>query len=83
MIGDWISGEMLPHQNSSMTLTNMERIRALKIWTRSIQAKLEELEKDQGINQEEILRDQIMLNATQKEIQRLERKSLLNEFMIE
>ena len=51
----------------------MKQLRTLQ---KSIQDKLIELDKDPVLNKESIMKEEALLEATQKEIQRLEKKTL-------
>ena len=69
--------------DSSFTMRNMQKIHDLRMLARSIEERLSTLENVAKASPEEIFRERVMLKTTQKEIQRLERKSLLNEFIID
>jgi hypothetical protein len=53
----------------------MQLVKDLKTFARAVQSKIDELEKDPSPNQQLIYQEKIILETTQKEIQRLERKA--------
>ena len=56
-----------------LSLRNMGLIKELRIFKKSIQERLAELEKEPVFNKELIIREKAILEATEKEIRRLER----------
>ena len=83
MIDDWGFEPFPSWQESSSSLRDMEKIKALRILLESSQAKLSKLEKDPNSNEETKLEQKVIYDATRREIQRLERKSFYSEFGIE
>ena len=77
MIKNWISEEILQHQDFPLTLRNMERIKDLRILLESTQSRLSKLEKDG--KEDLITQERIILEGTRKEIRRLEREALHSE----
>jgi len=63
-------------EDSAMSLRSMGLMKQLRTLEKSIQAKLADLEKDPVLNKESIIQEKATLEATQKEIRRLERKTL-------
>ena len=59
-----------------LSLRNMGLIKQLRTLEKSIQEKLIELEKNPVLDKESIMKERVLLEATQKEIRRLERKTL-------
>jgi hypothetical protein len=69
-------------EDPGLSLRNGRLIRQLRTVENSIQEKLTELEKDPVPNKELILQERAILEATQKELYRLERKTLETELAI-
>ena len=57
----------------------MGLMKQLRTFEESIRNKLIELEKDPVLNKESIKQESLALEATQKELRRLERKTLVAE----
>ena len=83
MIDDWGFEPFPPWQESSSCLRDWEKIKALRILLESSQSKLADLENDPNSNEALKLEQKAIIDATRREIQRLERKSLYSEFGIE
>ena len=66
-------------EDPGLSLRNMGLIKQLQTFEKSIQDKLAELEKDPMLNKELIMQEKAILEATQKEIRNLERKTLYAE----
>jgi hypothetical protein len=77
---DWKLEEMLRHQDSSLTLRDIERIKDLRILLQTTGEKLSQLERDPLSNQETRLNYKTMVQTIHREIQKLERKNLYTEF---
>ena len=65
--------------DSGRSLINFHRIKGLRILLRSVEEKLEKLDKNPVENRVLILQEKVMLMATQKELQRLERRTIRQE----
>ena len=63
-------------EDPGLSLRNRGLLKQLQTLEKSIQEKLIGLEKDPVLNKESIMKEEALLEATQKEIRRLERKSL-------
>jgi hypothetical protein len=57
----------------------MGLMKQLRTFIKSIQEKLTELEKEPVLNKELVAQEKAILEATQKELRRLERKTLYAE----
>jgi hypothetical protein len=66
--------------DSGLSLRNMGLIKELGTFEKSIQERLKELEKDPVSNREMIMQEKAILEATQREIRRLERQSFYSQF---
>jgi hypothetical protein len=66
-----------------LSLRNMGLIKELRTFEKSIQEKLTGLEKEPVSNKELIMQEKVILEATQKEIRRLERQSFYSQFGID
>ena len=62
--------------DSGLSLRNIGLMKQLRSLKDSIRNKLIELEKDPVLNKESIMKEKTLLEATQKEIRRLETKTL-------
>jgi len=63
-----------------LSLRNMGLMKQLRTFEKSIQDKLAKLEKEPLLNRELIIQEKAILEATQKEIRRLERKAFYAQF---
>jgi len=63
-------------EDPGLSLRNMRLGKQLRTLEKSIQNKLSELEKEPVLNKELIVQEKAILEATQKELDRLERKTL-------
>jgi hypothetical protein len=77
--GDYRFDYMVASRDPGLALSIMQLAKDLKTFARAIQTKLEELERDPSPNQELILQEKTILETTQKEIKRLERKAFYLE----
>jgi hypothetical protein len=66
-------------QNAGSSWRNFERIKYLRAFLEAIKIELKELETDPVSNKELIMQERAILEATQKEIRKLERKTLYEE----
>jgi len=66
---------MIASRDPGLSLSIMQLVKDLKTFARAVQSKIDELQKDPAPNQELILQEKTVLETTQKEIQRLERKA--------
>ena len=73
--GDFRLNDMIASRDPGLSLSIMQLVRDLRTLARSIQAKLDELEKEPLRNEELILEERAVLEATRKEIDKLERKA--------
>ena len=73
---DFSFNEPFCWQDPGLSLRSMGLMKQLRTLEKSIQNKLIELEKDPVLNKESIMKEKALLEATQKEIRRLERKTL-------
>ena len=73
--GDFRFDYMIASRDPGLALSIMQLVKDLKTFARSVQTKIEELEKDPAPNQELILQEKTILETTQIEIRRLERKA--------
>ena len=73
---DFSFNEPFCWEDPGSSLRNMGLIKQLRTLEKSIQEKLIGLEKDPVLNKESIMKEKALLEATQKEIQRFERKTL-------
>ena len=71
----WLD-DMIATRDPGLALSIMQMVKDLKTFARVVQNKIQELEKGPSPNQELILQERTILETTQKEIQRLERKAL-------
>ena len=62
-------------EDPGLSLRNMGLIKQLRTLERSSQERLAELEEDPVLNKELIMQERAILEATQKELRRLERKA--------
>ena len=76
---NWEEEEILEHQDFPSTLRYMERIRDLRILLESAKNRLAQLGKKPTRDEDLISRERIILEATQKEVRRLERKAIYFE----
>ena len=74
--GDFRIDYMIASRDPGLSLSIMQLVKDLKTFARSVQSKIDELEKDPSPNQQLILQEKTILETTRKEIQRLERKAL-------
>ena len=70
---------MIASRDPGLSLSIMQLVKDLKTFARTVQSKIDELEKDPSHNQELILQERTILETTGKEIQRLERKAIYFE----
>ncbi len=70
-------------EDPGLSLRDMGLIKQLRTFENSIQEKLAELEKDAVTNQGLIIQERAMLEATQKEIRRLQRLSFDSQLRID
>ena len=73
---DFSFNEPFCWEDPGLSLRNMGLIKQLRTLEKSIHDKLIELEKDPVLNKESIMKEEVLLEATQKEIRRLEKKTL-------
>ncbi len=73
---DFSFNEPFCWEDPGLSLRNMGLIKQLRTLEKSIQKKLTKLEKDPVLDKESITKEKALLEATQKEIRRLERKTL-------
>lgn len=73
---DFSCRETFCWEDSGLSLRNMGLRKQLRTLEESIQNKLIELEKDPVPNKESIIQEGVTLEAVQKELRRLERKTL-------
>jgi len=66
-------------EDPGLSLRNMGLMRQLRSLEDSIRNKLTELEKDPVLNKESIIKEKVTLEAAQKELRRLERKTFYEE----
>ena len=67
-------------EDPGLPLRNMQLIKELRVFEKSIQEGLARIEKEPTPNKELIKQEKTILEATQKEIQRLERQSFSSQF---
>jgi hypothetical protein len=63
-------------EDPGLSLRNMGMMKQLRTLEKSIQNKLIELEKDPVLKKESIIQKRVALETAQKELRRLERKTL-------
>ena len=73
---DFSFNEPFCWEDPGLSLRNMGLMKQLRTLEKSIQAKVADLEKEPVPNKESIIQERVTLEATQKEIRRLERKTL-------
>ncbi len=83
MIDDWGFEPFPLWQETSSSLRAWEKIKALRILLESSRTKLDNLEGDPTSDEDAKLEQKAIIDATQREIQRLERKSFYAEFGME
>jgi hypothetical protein len=66
---------MIASRDPGLSLSIMQLVKDLKTFARAVQSKIDQLEKESSPNQELIFQERTILETTQKEIQRLERKA--------
>ena len=67
-------------EDPGLPLRNTGVIKGLRTFEKSTQERLAELEKDPQSNKNLIIQEKAILEATQKEIRRLERQSFYSQF---
>ena len=72
--GDFRFDYMIASRDPGLSLSIMQLVKDLKTFARAVQSKIDELEKDPSPNEELIFQERTILETTQKEIERLERK---------
>ena len=72
--GDFRFDYMVASRDPGLSLSIIQLVKDLKTFARAVQSKIDELEKDPSPNEELIFQERTILETTQKEIQRLERK---------
>ena len=77
---DFSFNDLSHWEDPGLPLRNMRLIRELRTFEKSIQERLTELEKEPRSNKELIVQETAILEATQKEIRRLERQSFYSQF---
>ena len=73
--GDFRFDYMIAFRDPGLSLSIMQLVKDLKTFARAVQREIDKLEKDPSPNQELISQEKHILETTQKEIQRLERKA--------
>ena len=73
--GDFRFDYMIATRDPGLSLSIMQLVKDLKTFARAVQSKIDELEKDPSPNQDLIFQERTILETTQKEIERLERKA--------
>ena len=73
---DFYFNDFFRWDDPGLPLRNMELIKELRTFEKSIQERLAGLEKDPASNKELIIQEKAIIEATQNEIQRFERQSL-------
>ena len=76
---DFSFNEYFCWEDPGLPLRNSEVIRGLRTLERSTRERLTELEKDPEFNNDLIIQEKAILDATQKEIQRLEKQSFSSQ----
>lgn len=66
-------------EDSGLPLRNMQLIKELRVFEKSIQEGLARIKKEPTPNKELIKQEKTILEATQREIQRLEKQSLYSQ----
>ena len=66
-------------EDPGLSLRNRGLLKQLQTLEKSIQKKLIGLEKDPVLNKESIIQERVTLEAAQKELRRLERKTFFEE----
>jgi adenylosuccinate lyase len=79
MIDDRNFEEIFLRWDSGQSLINLHKIKGLRILLRSVEQKLEKFNQNPIANEELIFQEKVMLMATQKELQRLERRTICEE----
>lgn len=79
---NWEQEEIIQNLDFPSTLQTMDRIRDLRILLESTKNRLAHLEKDPTRDEDLVLRERIILEATQKEIRRLERNAFYLELSV-
>ena len=77
--GDLRLNDMIASRDPGLSLSIMQLVKDLRTLARAIQAKIDELEKEPLRNEELILEERAVLEATRKEIHNLERKAFYLE----
>jgi hypothetical protein len=73
--GDFRFDYMIASRDPGLSLSIMQLVKDLKTFARAVQREIDKLEKDPSPNQDLIFQERTILETTQKEIQRLERKA--------
>jgi hypothetical protein len=76
---DFSFNEPFCWEDPGLSLRNMGLMKQLRTLEKSIRNKLIELEKDPVLNKESITKERVTLEAAQKELRRLERKTFYEE----
>ena len=76
---DFRLNDMIASRDPGLSLSIMELVKDLRTLARAIQAKIDDLEKEPLRNEELILEERAVLEATRKEIDKLERKAFYLE----
>ena len=77
--GDFRLNDIIASRDPGLSLSIMQLVKDLRTLARAIQAKIVELEKEPLRNEELILEERAVLEATRKEIRNLERKAFYLE----
>ena len=73
---DFSFNEPFCWEDPGLSLRSMGLMKQLRTLEKSIQDKVADLEKEPVLNKESIIEERVTLESTQKELRRLERKTL-------
>jgi len=78
--GDFSFNDFFYRDDPGVPLRNMGLIKEWRTFEKSTRERLAELEKEPASNKELIMQEKAILEATQKEIRRLERQCFYSQF---
>ena len=77
--GDFRFDYMIASRDPGLSLSIMQLVKDLKTFAKAVQREIDQLEKDPSPSQDLISQEKNILETTQKEIERLERKAFYME----
>jgi len=80
---DICTGDLLDRTEIRLSISDIDRMRDLRILMKAIKRRLAEMKKNYVINKEEMLHEKIVLEAIEREIHKRERMILYAGFGIQ